>query len=167
VGHALMDVRRAAEKIMTLDAATTWRRQQSGVVVFTNGVFDIIHPGHVEVLERARAEGDRLIVAVNDDDSARRLDKGVDRPIMTVAARMQVVAGMESTDCVLSFSEDTPERVVEALSPNVLVKGSDYEGLPLPGEHHVLSRGGRVVLIPFVHGHSTSTIVERIRAATG
>ena len=144
--------------------AKTWRHRQSGVVAFTNGVFDLMHPGHIQVLERARAEGDCLIVAVNDDDSARRLEKGPSRPIMTLKARMLVVAGMESADCVLAFVEDTPEYIVGELQPDVLVKGSDYDGKKLPGERQVLSRGGRVVLVPFMEGYSTSSIIERIRA---
>ncbi len=153
------------QKLMTLDMAKAWRQRQTGVVAFTNGVFDLMHPGHV--LERARAEGDCLIVAVNDDDSARRLEKGPSRPIMTLEARVRVVAGMESADCVLAFAEDTPEYIVGELEPDVLVKGSDYDGKKLPGELQVLSRGGRVVLVPFVEGYSTSSIIERIRATTG
>ncbi len=160
-------MRPADQKLMTLDVAKTWRQHQSGVVVFTNGVFDLMHPGHIQVLERARAEGDCLIVAINDDDSARRLEKGSARPIMSLAARMRVVAGMESADCVLAFAEDTPEYIIGELEPDVLVKGSDYRGKTLPGEPKVLSHGGRVVLVPLVEGYSTSSIIERIRATTG
>ncbi len=136
-------------------------RQHQDVVVMTNGCFDILHPGHIAYLEQAKACGDRLIVAVNDDDSVRRL-KGHGRPINPLAQRMAVLAGLAAVDWVVSFSEDTPVRLIEAIGPDVLVKGGDYRLEEVAGHEEVLARGGQVRLLPFEGGYSTTGIVERI-----
>ncbi|MCO6439621.1 MAG: bifunctional D-glycero-beta-D-manno-heptose-7-phosphate kinase/D-glycero-beta-D-manno-heptose 1-phosphate adenylyltransferase HldE [Nitrococcus mobilis] len=136
-------------------------RQRQDVVVMTNGCFDILHPGHIAYLERAKTCGDRLIVAVNDDDSVRRL-KGRGRPINPLAQRMAVLAGLAAVDWVVPFSEDTPARLIEAIGPDVLVKGGDYRLEEVAGREGVLARGGQVRLLPLEGGYSTTGIVERI-----
>lgn len=136
-------------------------RQRQEVMVMTNGCFDILHPGHVAYLEQARALGDRLIVAVNDDDSVRRL-KGDGRPINPLAQRMAVLAGLAAVDWVVPFGEDTPRRLIEAVSPDVLVKGGDYRLEEVAGYEGVLARGGQVRLLPIEGDYSTTRIVERI-----
>ena len=151
-------------KIRTLPAAVTWRRSLPRPVVFTNGVFDLLHPGHVELLEAARREGSALIVGVNGDASVRRLGKGGDRPLAVEAARARVVAGLASVDCVVLFDEDTPLALIEALEPEVLVKGADYSRENIVGADWVEARGGRVVRVPLLAGYSTSALVERLRA---
>jgi rfaE bifunctional protein nucleotidyltransferase chain/domain len=151
-------------KIRSLAEAVTWRARQSGLVVFTNGVFDLIHPGHVELLEASRREGDVLIVGLNTDSSARRLGKGADRPVNGEASRARVLAGFEAVDCVVLFDGDTPLDLIQRLAPDVLVKGADYTREAIVGADLVESRGGRVVRVPLVGGFSTSSIVERLRA---
>jgi len=153
-----------AEKVRALPAALDWRRRQTGPLVFTNGVFDLLHPGHVELLEAARREGAALIVGVNSDASVRRLGKGADRPVTPEAARARVLAGLAAVDCVVLFDEDTPLELIARLEPDVLVKGADYPRDGIVGADIVESRGGRVVRIPLVPGFSTSSIVERLRA---
>lgn len=155
----------SAAKIRTLDDAVAWRATAPGPVVFTNGVFDLVHPGHVAVLEAARAEGGSLIVAVNSDRSARQLGKGDDRPIMSENARARVVAAFEAVDCVVLFDESTPEAVIERLRPDVLVKGGDYRPETVVGADTVTARGGRVVIVPLIPDQSTTRIVERLRAS--
>lgn len=131
-------------------------------IVMTNGCFDILHAGHVSYLERAKALGKRLLVAVNDDSSVSRL-KGSGRPIVPLAQRMQVLAGLQSVDWVVSFSEDTPERIIKEVSPNILVKAADYTVDQIVGAPYVLSKGGRVETIEFLDGISTTNIVSRIQ----
>jgi rfaE bifunctional protein nucleotidyltransferase chain/domain len=133
-------------------------------VVFTNGVFDLLHPGHVELLESARAEGAALVVGVNSDTSVRRLGKGADRPLAPQEARARVLAGLAAVDCVVLFDEDTPQSLIEALAPDVLVKGADYARDAIVGADWVEARGGRVVRVPLVPGFSTTSLVERLRA---
>ncbi len=133
-------------------------------MVFTNGVFDLLHPGHVELLEAARREGSSLVVGVNSDASVRRLGKGTDRPVATEAARARVLAGLAAVDCVVLFAEDTPLALIQALEPDVLVKGADYSRERIVGADWVEARGGRVVQVPLVAGYSTSALVERSRA---
>jgi rfaE bifunctional protein nucleotidyltransferase chain/domain len=157
-------VTQSAEKLRTLPAALSWRRGQTGPVVFTNGVFDLIHPGHVELLESARREGAALVVGLNSDASVRRLDKGHGRPVVDEAARARVLAAFSAVDCIVLFDDDTPLALIEALSPDVLVKGADYPREQIVGADWVESHGGRVVRVPLVSGHSTSAIVERLRA---
>jgi D-glycero-beta-D-manno-heptose 1-phosphate adenylyltransferase len=153
-----------AGKIRSRAEAVTWRRSVSGPVVFTNGVFDLLHPGHVELLESARAEGAALVVGVNSDASVHRLGKGADRPLAAQYARARVLAGLAAVDCVVLFDEDTPQSLIEALAPDVLVKGADYARDAIVGADWVEARGGRVVRVPLVPGFSTTSLVERLRA---
>jgi D-glycero-beta-D-manno-heptose 1-phosphate adenylyltransferase len=153
-------------KVRDLSAAVAWRRAQRGKVVFTNGVFDLVHPGHVELLEKSRAEGDLLVVGVNSDASVRRLGKGSERPLVPDGARARVLAGFAAVDCVVLFDEDTPLALITALAPDVLVKGADYAVDRIVGADVVQSRGGRVVRVPLVSGFSTTSIVERLRASS-
>lgn len=154
----------SAAKVRGLSEAASWRAGQSGPVVFTNGVFDLIHPGHVELLEAARREGAALIVGVNSDASVRRQHKGPGRPIVAEDARARVVAACAAVDCVLLFDEETPLAIIEALAPDILVKGADYARDSIVGADWVESHGGRVVRVPLVPGLSTSALVERLRA---
>jgi D-beta-D-heptose 7-phosphate kinase / D-beta-D-heptose 1-phosphate adenosyltransferase len=131
-------------------------------LVMTNGCFDLLHEGHVAYLEQARRLGDRLIVAVNDDASVRRL-KGEARPVNTLARRMAVLSGLASVDWVVPFSEDTPERLICAVCPDVLVKGGDYRPEEIAGADCVRAAGGRVEILPYLEGASTSGIIDLIR----
>ena len=130
-------------------------------VVMTNGCFDLLHPGHIAYLEQAASLGDLLVVAVNDDDSVRRL-KGDARPVNAVADRMAVLAGLASVNYALPFSEDTPAKLIEALAPDVLVKGGDYAVEEIAGHESVIARGGEVVVLDFLEGHSTSSLIDRL-----
>jgi D-beta-D-heptose 7-phosphate kinase/D-beta-D-heptose 1-phosphate adenosyltransferase len=132
-------------------------------IVFTNGCFDILHAGHVTYLEQARAQGDRLIVAVNDDASVSRL-KGPGRPINSVDRRMAVLAGLGAVDWVISFSEGTPENLLRAVKPDVLVKGGDYGVDQVVGADIVNAYGGTVKVLGLVENSSTTAIVEKIRS---
>jgi D-beta-D-heptose 7-phosphate kinase/D-beta-D-heptose 1-phosphate adenosyltransferase len=129
----------------------------------TNGCFDLLHAGHVSYLAKARALGDRLIVAVNDDASVTRL-KGPTRPLTPLIQRMQVLAALQSVDWVVPFSEDTPERLICRILPDVLVKGGDYHGQAVAGGDCVRQNGGEVVLVDFEQGLSTSAIIDAIRS---
>lgn len=155
-----------AEKVRQPPEAIAWRACQPGPVVFTNGVFDLIHPGHVQLLEAARKEGDALIVGINSDASVRRLGKGGERPVMPEAARARVVAGLASVDCVVLFDGETPLELIQSLAPDVLVKGADYPRASIVGGDWVEARGGRVVRVPLVSGFSTTSLVERLRATS-
>jgi rfaE bifunctional protein nucleotidyltransferase chain/domain len=152
-------------KVRPLVEAVAWRGGQ-GRLVFTNGVFDLLHPGHVELLEAARREGDALVVGVNTDASVKRLGKGAERPVAGEAARARVLAGLAPVDCVVLFDDDTPLRLIQALEPDVLVKGADYARDRIVGADWVEARGGRVVRVPVVTGFSTSALVERLRASS-
>jgi D-beta-D-heptose 7-phosphate kinase/D-beta-D-heptose 1-phosphate adenosyltransferase len=152
--------------VRLLPDAVAWRARQSGPVVFTNGVFDLIHPGHVQLLEAARSEGSALIVGINSDASVRRLGKGTERPLMPEAARARVVAALASVDCVVLFEGDTPLELIQALAPDVLVKGADYLRAGIVGGDWIEARGGRVVRVPLVSGFSTTSLVERLRASS-
>lgn len=153
-------------KLLELAAAIEWRRNLSGRLVFTNGVFDLLHPGHVEYLEAARALGDALLVAVNTDRSARGLTKGSGRPIAGEVARARVVAALWAVDRVILFDAATPMECIAALRPDVLVKGGDYTRDTVIGADLVEAAGGRVVIIPLLSGFSTTALLERCRAAT-
>lgn len=130
--------------------------------MFTNGVFDLLHPGHIRVLDRARREGAALVVGLNSDASVQRL-KGPTRPVRRTAERAMVLAGLESVDAVVVFSEDTPRALVECLQPDVIVKGGDYAPETIVGADVVTARGGRVVVVPLVEGQSTTLIIEQLR----
>jgi D-glycero-beta-D-manno-heptose 1-phosphate adenylyltransferase len=134
-------------------------------LVFTNGVFDILHRGHVTYLEQARGLGASLVVAVNSDASARRLGKGDDRPLNAADDRMAVLAALACVDLVVPFDADTPRDLIVACAPDVLVKGGDYTAATTAGAAEVLATGGRFVAIPFRYERSTSALVERIRRA--
>jgi rfaE bifunctional protein nucleotidyltransferase chain/domain len=132
-------------------------------IVFTNGVFDLLHRGHVEYLEEARAMGDRLVVGVNDDASVRRL-KGPERPLVPGAERVELLEALRCVDLALLFPEDTPERIIREVRPQVLVKGGDWSVDRIVGRDFVESLGGRVLNLPLREGLSTTRLVERIRA---
>ena len=140
-------------------------RRSGKTVVFTNGVFDLLHPGHVRYLDTARSLGDALIVGVNADASVRR-NKGPSRPVTPEGERAEVLAALASVDAVVIFPEDTPAEIVRALQPDILVKGADWPADQIVGRDTVEARGGRVVLVPVEAGHSTTTIVERVRQAS-
>ena len=132
-------------------------------VVFTNGCFDLLHPGHVALLERARAEGDLLVVGLNSDASVARL-KGAGRPVIPQAERAEALLALEAVDRVAVYDEDTPREIVAALVPDVLVKGADWAADRIVGRAEVEAAGGRVVRVPLVPGRSTSAVLDRIRA---
>jgi rfaE bifunctional protein nucleotidyltransferase chain/domain len=148
-------------KIMDWDRAAAWRRRQ-GRVVFTNGVFDLLHPGHVDVLLGARRCGDALVVGVNSDASVTRL-KGPARPIRSIAERSYVLAALAMVDAVVPFEEDTPLELILHLRPDVLVKGGDYSEDTIVGAREVRRWGGEVKVIALTPGQSTTLIVERLR----
>ncbi len=133
----------------------------SGKVVFTNGVFDLLHPGHVDLLTAARALGDALIVGINTDASVKRL-KGKGRPVRNERDRAFVLSGLEAVDLIVRFDEDTPLELVRALRPDVIVKGGDYTSDSIVGAREVESWGGEVVVVPLTEGHSTTSIIERL-----
>jgi D-beta-D-heptose 7-phosphate kinase/D-beta-D-heptose 1-phosphate adenosyltransferase len=155
-----------SSKIVSRGAAARWLKKlqaQGRKVVFTNGCFDLLHPGHVSYLEQARSLGDALIVGVNTDDSARRLGKGAARPYNPEADRARVLAALACVDRVVLFDEDTPLELITALQPDVLVKGGDYQLTQIAGREVVEARGGRVLALPFVPGYSTTELLRRIR----
>jgi D-beta-D-heptose 7-phosphate kinase/D-beta-D-heptose 1-phosphate adenosyltransferase len=151
-----------AGKVRDWSAARAWRAGCAGRVVFTNGVFDLIHPGHVDVLLGARRAGDQLIVAINSDASVRRL-KGPSRPVRSEAERAFVVAALEMVDCVVVFEQDTPLELIELLRPDVLVKGGDYREETIVGASQVRGWGGDVRVIPLTPGQSTTNIIQALR----
>ena len=132
-------------------------------IVFTNGVFDLLHRGHVEYLADAKALGDRLVVGINSDPSARRLAKGPGRPLVGADDRAAVVAGLRAVDLVAVFDDDTPERLIHEVRPDVLAKGGDWAVEAIVGRAFVESYGGRVVSVPLREGFSTTALVERMR----
>ena len=137
-------------------------RRRGRRVVFTNGVFDLLHFGHVAYLQKARRLGDALFIGVNTDASVRRL-KGPSRPLVPLSDRMHVLAALECVDRVTSFGEDTPQELIEQLRPAILVKGADYRQKDIVGAESVKSKGGRVVRIPLARGRSTSNLVAKIK----
>lgn len=138
----------------------SWKKKGEKIV-FTNGCFDILHAGHIKYLEAAAQKGDRLIVAVNSDESVTKL-KGPDRPINVLASRLYIVASLQSVDAVCAFSEDTPINVIKKLKPDVLAKGGDYKIHDIVGAKEVTSYGGKVEVIPYVEGYSTTKIESKI-----
>jgi rfaE bifunctional protein nucleotidyltransferase chain/domain len=144
-----------------------WLASLARPLVFTNGVFDILHRGHVTYLVRARALGASLLVALNADASARRLGKGAGRPLNALADRLAVVAALAAVSAVTWFDDETPEALIAACRPDVLVKGGDWPVERIAGAPGVLARGGRVLSIPFEHERSTTALVQRIRGSIG
>ncbi|MGB0429340.1 MAG: D-glycero-beta-D-manno-heptose 1-phosphate adenylyltransferase [Bacteroidia bacterium] len=142
---------------------SAWQSQRE-LVVFTNGCFDIIHPGHVDYLTRARELGERLVIGVNTDASVSRL-KGLHRPIQSEEARLQVLAALECVDALVLFEEQTPFDLISTVKPNILVKGGDYTIDTIVGADIVMESGGRVEVIPFLEGYSTSAIEKKIKEA--
>jgi rfaE bifunctional protein nucleotidyltransferase chain/domain len=151
-------------KIVPREQAATRVAQLPQPVVFTNGVFDVLHRGHVTYLAQARELGASLVVAINTDASAKRLGKGPDRPLNTEQDRAAMLAALESVSLVTFFDEDTPLALVRELQPAVLVKGGDYDMDKLAEAAFVRSCGGRALAIPFVDGYSTTKLVEKIRS---
>ncbi len=139
-----------------------WRGSNEAIV-FTNGVFDLIHPGHIAQLQTARKCGSRLVVGLNSDASVKLLAKGADRPIMDEFARKTVLSELRCVDAVALFDEPTPQGLIELIKPDVLVKGADYRGKEVVGQAFVEASGGRVELVELVEGYSTTAIIERIR----
>lgn len=152
-------------KIHDPAALDSWVGQLPRPLVFTNGVFDLLHRGHVTYLARARALGAGLLVALNSDESVRRLDKGRDRPLNPLPDRLAVVAALACVDAVTWFDDDTPEALIAACRPQVLAKGGDWPVELIVGAGGVLARGGQVVSIPFEHHRSTTELLNRIRKA--
>lgn len=150
-------------RILSTADVVRWRQNRTGRVVFTNGVFDLLHPGHVDVLRAARSEGDSLVVGLNSDASVRRL-KGAGRPVRTEADRAYVLAALRCVDVVTVFDEDTPLELVRRLLPDVIVKGGDYTEETVVGGAEVRARGGRVIIVPLTPGQSTTSIIETLRA---
>jgi D-beta-D-heptose 7-phosphate kinase/D-beta-D-heptose 1-phosphate adenosyltransferase len=159
-GHA--STARKVVDARTLAARLAARRARGERIVFTNGCFDLLHPGHIQTLSFAKAQGDVLVVGINTDRSVRRL-KGPSRPLQTQAARAAVLAGLEAVDYVVTFDDDTPAAIIREVAPDVLVKGEDWKTKGVVGRAFVESYSGRVVLAPVVPGHSTSSLIERIR----
>ena len=156
---------RTIEKIVTLPGAieqrTHWK-DQGEVVVFTNGCFDILHLGHIDYLEKARSQGTKLIVALNTDDSVRKL-KGPERPLNNEDARGRMIAALSFVDLVVYFSEETPYKLIKDLQPDILVKGSDYLTDDIVGAEIVKANGGKVLTIDLVKGFSTTELINKIR----
>jgi D-beta-D-heptose 7-phosphate kinase/D-beta-D-heptose 1-phosphate adenosyltransferase len=155
-------LREPAKKVAaSWNDAIARREQMHGKVVFTNGVFDLLHPGHVDVLTAARARGDALIVGINTDESVTRL-KGADRPVRNQAERAYVLAALEAVDLVVLFEQDTPLELVRVLRPDVIVKGGDYTAESIVGASEVQAWGGEVVVVPLTPGQSTTSIIEKL-----
>ncbi len=154
-----------AGKVYDWAGAVRWRAAQPGRVVFTNGVFDLLHPGHVDVLLGARRTGDHLVVGLNSDESVRRL-KGPERPVRTERERAYVLAALEMVDCIVVFGEDTPLELIRELRPDVLVKGGDYHEGTIVGASDVRGWGGDVRVIPLTPGQSTTQIIQTLRGST-
>ena len=153
------------EKVVSQDQALkelkTWR-EKNKKIVFTNGCFDIIHPGHIDYLSQARDLGDILVLGLNTDQSVKRLNKGSNRPINDERTRAYVLAGLASVDLIVFFDEQTPYNLIKLLQPNVLVKGKDYEVEKIIGFDILKENGGEVITIPFLDGYSTSSLIKKI-----
>ncbi len=160
-------MKETAQKILSIEDAKQrvleWKREGKRIV-FTNGCFDIVHLGHIDYLEKARALGDKLVLGLNTDASVSAL-KGAARPVVDEIARARLMAAMEFVDAVILFSEPTPLQLIQTISPDILVKGDDYTVENIVGADFVTSNGGEVKTIPLVKGYSTSTIIEKIRRA--
>ena len=154
------------DKLQARPALTAALARLARPLVFTNGVFDVLHRGHVVYLAQARELGASLVVALNTDASAKRLGKGPDRPLNREEDRAIVIAALQSVDLVTWFEEDTPLELIRAVRPDILVKGGDYDMQSLPETGVVQAYGGRALALPFVDGYSTTRLVSRIRAGT-
>ena len=155
-----------AKKVMTQTEAVAWvqqLRRDGRTIVFTNGVFDLLHVGHLRYLQQARALGDALIVGLNSDRSVRQV-KGPARPITAEAERAEILEALACVDGVVIFDEPTPHDLIEALQPDILVKGADWAADAIVGRDIVEARGGRVVRVPIEPGHSTTALIEKIRS---
>lgn len=152
----------AAERAARLAPALAALRER-GTVVFTNGCFDILHPGHVDLLARARAEGASLVLGLNSDESVRRQQKGPDRPINPFVSRAFVLAHLAAVDLVVEFEEDTPLHLIEEVRPDVLIKGGDWAVERIVGRSVVEAGGGRVLSLPLIAGYSTTELLRRVR----
>ncbi len=148
-----------------LEKVNKWKKEKKKIV-FTNGCFDIIHAGHVDYLEKAKALGDVLVVGLNSDDSVRRL-KGKDRPVNPQKYRKKVLEGLKAVDLVVIFDEDTPERLIKEIKPDVLVKGGDWKIENIVGADFVQSYGGEVKTIDFVYDISTTKIIQKVKNGSG
>jgi D-glycero-beta-D-manno-heptose 1-phosphate adenylyltransferase len=142
--------------------ALRWKLKDD-VIVFTNGCFDLLHAGHVDYLIKAKALGSRLVIGLNGDASPYWADKGPNRPLNNQTARAAILAALQCVDAVVVFDEETPENLIQELSPNILVKGADYLGKPIAGADFVKANGGRVELIPYLEGFSTTGLIEKIK----
>lgn len=154
-----------SDKIKTKEEAKNAVREwqaKSEKVVFTNGCFDILHLGHIDYLEKSRAEGDRLVIGLNTDTSVRKL-KGEERPVNSEYARARMLAALGFVDAVTLFSEDTPLALISFLLPDILIKGNDYAVSDIVGGDVVIANGGEVRTLPLVEGYSTTSLIERIR----
>jgi len=154
-GQPLTDLTRAVQQV------SSWK-QAGKRIVFTNGCFDLLHPGHVAYLQQAKSLGDILVIGLNDDDSIRRL-KGSTRPVNPLESRAVMLAALKSVDMVIAFSEDTPLELIRKLQPDILVKGGDYTPETIVGAEDVCAHGGEVIVIPFLDGHSSTGLISRIR----
>ena len=152
-------------KIYTLEnlqkQVKNWQ-SEGNKIVFTNGCFDIVHLGHIDYLEKARNLGDKLVLGLNTDDSVKRL-KGENRPVVNEYARSRMMAAFEFVDAVVLFDEPTPQELIEAVKPNILVKGDDYTVETIVGADFVIAEGGEVKTIPLVKGYSTTSLIEKIK----
>jgi D-beta-D-heptose 7-phosphate kinase/D-beta-D-heptose 1-phosphate adenosyltransferase len=154
-------------RVLSIDEAGAFAAELHAAgkrVVFTNGVFDLIHPGHVRYLQAARREGDALVIGVNSDRSVRA-NKGPSRPIVPETERAELLAALACVDAVVIFDDDTPARIIATIQPDVLVKGADWAADQIVGRETVEARGGKVVRIPIERGWSTTSILEKIRAS--
>lgn len=152
------------QKVLSLEALIRVRqklRQKGLRVVFTNGCFDILHVGHIRLFREAKKKGDILIAALNDDESVRRL-KGPSRPVFTLAERLEILEAIEDIDYLTSFAEDTPQKIIASLLPDVLVKGGDWKPEEVVGRKEVEAAGGQVVIVPYQKGHSSSSIIRKV-----
>lgn len=149
--------------VHSLKSILTEAKEQKKTVVFTNGCFDILHVGHVTYLEEAKKQGDILVIAINTDDSVKRM-KGSGRPVVCQEDRLKVLASLQSVDFVTTFAEDDPGSIIKELGPNILIKGSDWKEDEIIGGSYVKKAGGKVITIPFRKGYSSSLLITKIKS---